>query len=69
MQKVPELIFHSGVMQKSELTFYCRNHDKYMTNFEVLKAVTVKVMVSWNVMPHTVADRGMNNLKKPSAYS
>jgi len=24
MQKVPELIFHSGVMQKCELTFYCR---------------------------------------------
>jgi hypothetical protein len=23
MQKVPELIFHSGVMQQCELTFYC----------------------------------------------
>jgi len=24
MQSVPELIFHSGVMQQCELTFYCR---------------------------------------------
>jgi len=39
-----------------------------VTYFEVLKAVTMKVTVSWNVMPRTVADRGINDLKKPSAY-
>jgi hypothetical protein len=44
------------------------DHDKYVTYFEVLKAVTMKVIVSWNVMPCNVADRGINNLKKPSAY-
>jgi len=49
--------------------FIVGDHDKYVTNFEVLKAVTLKVIVSWNVMPRTVADRGINNLKKPSAYS
>jgi hypothetical protein len=27
------------------------DHDKYVTYFEVLKAVTMKVTVSWNVIP------------------
>ena len=48
--------------------FIVGDRDKYVAKFEVLKAAAVKVTVSWNAMPRTVADRVINNLKKPSAY-